>query len=113
TEFNKKKIYSEASGSVAVVDPNIQMQLNEYGLYEESIMNPSKELNNLVPFVSPNLNNTITETKLAQDLYRNIENINFDKSLGYYLSLYVGYVKEGKYRDYASSGGMGTWIFKE
>ena len=31
-EFNAKKIYSEASGSCAVVDENILMDLNEYGI---------------------------------------------------------------------------------
>lgn len=113
SEFNSKKMYSEASGSVSVVDRNIKMELNEYGLYKETIVDSEKELNNLVPIVSPNLNNQTTETKIANYLYSNIENIHFDMRLGYYSSLYVGYVKEGDYRKHASSGGMGTWIFKE
>ena len=29
------------------------------------------------------------------------------------MSLYAGHVSEGQYRENASSGGMGTWIFKE
>src|SRR5699024_5302044 len=113
SEFNSKKMYSEASGSVSVVDRNIKMELNEYGLYKETIVDSEKELNNLVPMVSPNLNNHTSETEIANYLYSNIDNINFDKRIGYYSSLYVGYVKEGEYREHASSGGMGTWIFKE
>lgn len=106
-------MYSEASGSVSVVDRNIKMELNEYGLYKETIIDSEKELNNLVPIVSPNLNNHTSETEVANHLYSNIDNINFDKRLGYYSSLYVGYVKEGEYREDASSGGTGTWVFKE
>ena len=106
-------MYSEASGSVSVVDRNIKMELNEYGLYKETIVDSEKELNNLVPMVSPNLNNHTSETEIANYLYSNIDNINFDKRIGYYSSLYVGYVKEGEYREHASSGGMGTWVFKE
>lgn len=112
-EFNNKKIYSEASGSVAVIDRNIKMEINENGLYEETIVDSKQEINNLVPIVSPNLNKQTSETKIANHLYSNIENIHFDKRLGYYSSLYVGYVIEGEYREDASSGGMGTWVFKE
>ena len=113
SEFKEKKFYSEASGAVAVVDRNIKMELNEYGLYEEKITDSEIEMNNQVPFVSPNFNNRTSETEIANYLYSNIDNINFDKRIGYYSSLYVGYVKEGEYREHASSGGMGTWIFKE
>ena len=37
-EFKAKKIFSEASGSCAVVDDNIKMNLNEYGIYEEIVL---------------------------------------------------------------------------
>ncbi|WAT23969.1 Coenzyme F420 hydrogenase/dehydrogenase, beta subunit C-terminal domain [Aerococcus urinaeequi] len=113
SEFELKKVYSEASGSTSVVDSNIKMKLNKNGLYEEVIVDSDKELNDLVPFVSPNLNDRITETEIADQLYENIENIDYDERLGYYSSLYVGYVNEGEFRKDASSGGMGTWIFKE
>lgn len=113
SEFKEKKNYSEASGSVSVVDSNIKMKLNGNGLYEEVILDSDKELHELVSFVSPNLNDRTSETEIANHLYENIENIYYDDRLGYYSSLYVGYANEGEYRKNASSGGMGTWIFKE
>lgn len=114
TEFNKKKIFSEASGSCAVVNDNIKMELNEYGLYEERLLlNEDFYLDSLTEFVSPNLNEKLSETEISKKLFANIDGINYDKRIGYYKSLYAGHVSEGDYRENASSGGVGTWIFKE
>lgn len=113
-EFNAKKKYSEVSGATALVDPNIKIAYNQYGQYEEIISDPLvKELNTAVPEVSPNLNAHVSETVIAEKLYKPIEGIKFHARLGYYRSLYAGHVSEGDYREHASSGGMGTWIFKE
>lgn len=113
-EFNAKKIYSEASGSCAVVDENILMDLNEYGIYEEIVsLSEDYDLDPVVEYVSPNLNEEINESEIAKDLYENIQGIQYDERIGYFKSLYAGHVNEGEYRENASSGGMGTWIFKE
>lgn len=113
-EFNKKKYFSEASGSCSVVDNNIAMVLNEYGIYEEKVIDERKgELSSLIEKVSPNLNQEISETEIANELYSDVKDISYDKRIGYYKSLYIGHVLEGDYRKNASSGGMGTWIFKE
>jgi coenzyme F420-reducing hydrogenase beta subunit len=113
-EFNAKKIFSEASGSCAVIDENIMMKLNEYGIYEEVIsLSEDYELDPAVEYVSPNLNKETNESEIAKKLYENIQGIQFDKRIGYFTSLYAGHVNEGEYRDNGSSGGMGTWIFKE
>lgn len=112
-EFEKKKKYSEASGSMAVVDSNIQMKLNTYGLYEEIIADGVTSISPKATFVSPNLNTQVNESMIAQQLYGKQPDISFDERLGYYHSLYVGHVKEGDFRERASSGGMGTWIFNE
>jgi coenzyme F420 hydrogenase subunit beta len=114
SEFNQKKIYSEASGSCAVADANIKMELNEYGIYEEkTLLNGDYELDSLVEYFCPNLNDKVDETLISKKLYGDIENINYDEKIGYYVSLYAGYVKECNYRENGSSGGMGTWILKE
>lgn len=113
TEFDEKKIYSEASGSVSVVDSNIRMRINDFGLFQEELIDSNIELSEKVKKVSPNLNSEINETSIAQELYGHYDNIYFDEQLGYYQSLYIGHVSEGDYRENASSGGMGTWIFKE
>lgn len=113
-EFKAKKIFSEASGSCVVVDDNIEMRLNEYGIYEEKIsIAEDDELDPVVEYVSPNFNNKIDESEIARKLYEHIPGIQYDERIGYYTSLYAGHVSEGDYREKASSGGMGTWIFKE
>ena len=113
-EFNKKKIFSEASGSCAVVDDNVKMILNEYGIYEEIVsLSEDYDLDPVVEYVSPNLNEEINESEIAKDLYENIQGIQYDERIGYFTSLYAGHVNEGEYRENASSGGMGTWILKE
>lgn len=113
-EFNAKKKFSEASGSCAVVDDNVKMDFNEYGIYEEIVsLSEDQELDPVVEYVSPNLNEQIDESGIAKRLYDNIYGIQYDKRIGYFISLYAGHVNEGVYRENASSGGMGTWIFKE
>lgn len=113
-EYNEIKKFSEASGTAAIVEENITMKLNKYGLYEESIhLSPEKKISSLIEYVSPNFNTHINEDDIGRKLYKNIDNIQHDNRIGYYLSCYAGYVAEGEYRKNASSGGMGTWIFKE
>lgn len=112
-EFEKKKIYSEASGVMAAVDDNIYINLNEYGLYEEYLKDTDKGLSEKALSVSPNFNQELNESVIADELYSHQENIQFDSKIGYYTGLYAGHVSEGDYRKNASSGGMGTWILKE
>lgn len=112
-EFNEKKKYSEVSGVTAFVEPKIKIRLNDFGLYEELVDAPENSmLNPLVEKVSPYLNANDNESVIAENLYSKLDKINYDKRIGYYDSLYVGHVVEGDYRKNASSGGMGTWIFK-
>ncbi|MRJ46922.1 Coenzyme F420 hydrogenase/dehydrogenase, beta subunit C-terminal domain [Fundicoccus ignavus] len=113
TEFEMKKVYSEASGAMSVVDSNIRMRMNEYGLFEESLIDDNSEISQTAVFVSPNLNKETNESEVAEKLYAGDSGISFDERIGYYHSTYVGHVLEGDYRNNASSGGMATWVFKE
>ncbi|MGS4786415.1 Coenzyme F420 hydrogenase/dehydrogenase, beta subunit C-terminal domain [Streptococcus sp. P25B114] len=63
--------------------------------------------------LSPNATINLNESLVATELFGSTEDINFDKKIGYYTSLYIGHVLEGSYREKASSGGFGTWIFKQ
>lgn len=112
-EFDKIKKFSEASGSIAVLDNNVKMILNEFGLFEEEIIDSAINLKDEALYVSPNFNENVNESIVAKELYQGKDNIKFDERLGFYESLFVGHVSEGNYRENASSGGMGTWIFKE
>lgn len=81
-EFKAKKIFSEASGSCAVVDDNIKMHLNEYGIYEEIVLlDEDDELDPVVEYVSPNLNSDANETEISKKLYGNIQEIQYDREL--------------------------------
>src|SRR5699024_651970 len=87
-EFNIKKEFSEASGSAAIVEDRIQMRLNEYGIYEETVLlNGNYDFDPIVSYVSPNLNEDVNELDIAKILYSNVEGINFDERIGYYTSL--------------------------
>lgn len=109
-----RKKYSEASGTSAVVDSNITVELNEFGLYEEKLSySDDSMLDPLVVSVSPSFNAEIDETDISKELFSKIDGIKYDERLGYYSSLYAGFVLEGDYRKNGSSGGMGTWILKE
>lgn len=55
----------------------------------------------------------MSEDDISKKLFGSINRIKYDKKIGYFQSLYAGHVVEGNYRQNASSGGMGTWIFKE
>lgn len=114
SDFNKFKKYSEGSGTIAFCDSNFKMELNEYGIFEEITLLPlDDDINKSTLDCSPNFSSSFNEDIVANELFKDIEGINYDKRIGYYKSLYVGYVKEGDFRLNGSSGGIGTWIFKE
>ncbi|MHC3376684.1 Coenzyme F420 hydrogenase/dehydrogenase, beta subunit C-terminal domain [Ligilactobacillus equi] len=104
---NRLKSYNEASGVISYYN-NSKIKLNEYGEYEEKIDNTT-----ILNGISPNYTDITNEDEISKELYGNLDGIFYDKRIGYYKSLYVGHVAEGNYRKNASSGGVGTWIFKE
>lgn len=112
-EFNKKKIYSESSGVMTAVDSNLGIRMNKYGLYEEFLIDERKDISELALKVSPIFNSFDNESSLSNNLYSGLDGINFDKRIGYYQALYAGHVLEDDYRENSSSGGIGSWIFKE
>lgn len=112
-EFEKKKIYSDGSGIAAFLDENVGIKLNEFGLYEEYIIDHSKSVTDDVKQILPYLNDIYSKQKLSNLLFSEFENFHYDKRLGFFNGLYIGHVTEDDYRENASSGGFGTWIFKE
>ncbi len=114
SDFKNKIAYSEGSGVSAFLDENIKMKLNNFGYYQEVFLNKNiLEINNLIDLVVPNFNDSIDETIVAKGLFGNLNEINFDDDIGYFLNLYGGFVLEGDFRKNGSSGGMTTWILKE
>lgn len=116
-EFHNKVIkngYTFGSGAFAVIDHNIQMELDEYGEYKAKFLLPLENYNSyLLQKVCPNSDISPNEDEISKNLYGSIPRIKYDKRIGYYKNLYAGHVLEGDYRKNASSGGFGTWILKE
>lgn len=113
-----KNDYTFGTGACAVVNKKIKMELNEYGEYRpniEGISEVVKESDNNISIMSvcPNSDKSPNEDEISKELYANVPGIKYDKRIGYYKDLYAGHVIEGEYRNNASSGGFGTWIFKE
>ncbi|QWB95609.1 Coenzyme F420 hydrogenase/dehydrogenase, beta subunit C-terminal domain [Mycoplasmatota bacterium] len=111
--FNQLKKYSDANGVVTALDDNITMKLNAYGLYEESIIDETKTINDKALQVMSHLNTHTNETKIGETLFSHIKQIKFNEQLGYYQNLYAGYVLEDNYREIATAGGIATWLFSE
>lgn len=108
--------YDFGTGIWPVVNKNVDMKLNDKGEY---INHFNKTINNFSPEEILTLKSTNlifsdkNEDEISKELFSSIPNVKYNKKIGYYTGLYAGHVTEGKYRENASSGGFGTWIFKE
>lgn len=103
-----EKDYCSGCGCcVAVKGSPLTMIMNDEGKYSP-VLDKDREVEvlSICPFYNTNRN----EDEIASELYGNIEGIKHSEYTGYYIRNYAGYVKEGKYREQGSSGGMGTWI---
>lgn len=58
--------------------------------------------------VCPFNNHTINQDDVAESLYENIPNINYNEYTGYYLNCYVGFHKDEEKRLKSASGGLAT-----
>lgn len=110
--------YSFGTGVWSVIDPSIKMFLDEYGVYKPNIdnyksSNISSEVFEKIKSVTVESGDALNEDVISKKLFGDIDGVNYNKELGYYKSLYAGHVTEGNFRENASSGGFGTWIFKE
>ncbi|KML25015.1 Coenzyme F420 hydrogenase/dehydrogenase, beta subunit C-terminal domain [Rossellomorea marisflavi] len=109
-----KNDYSYGTGACAVLNKNIKMELNEYGEYKPNFKKViGDEIYAPYQLVCPNSNLSPYEDEISSELFGQIPGMKNDSRIGYYKELYAGHVLEGNYRKSASSGGFGTWIFKE
>lgn len=101
--------YCIGCGACASINPNIQMEFDDYGMYkpvekakldEVDISNPAK--------VCPFLGEGSSEDDLASKHFA--ISAAHDPVVGYYLENYAGYVAEDTFRASGSSGGFGTWL---
>lgn len=99
------------SGVDDIIDSSVHTKLNEYGQYEADL--PSAQDKESILNVTMNADESKSEDEIAKAVFSSIPRIKYNQYLGYYSSLYVGYVKEGQYRNKASSGGFVSWVAVE
>lgn len=106
------------TGIWSVLNPKIKNVLNKYGEYESFIKSEdfdsfSEEEIKALESVTIGWDNVKSIDDISESLYSQIKGIKKNKSLGYYLNIFAGYVCEENYREQATSGGFGTWILQE
>lgn len=100
--------YCIGCGACAVVNQNIQITRNVYGL-KTAKYTPNTILDENVSEVCP-FATTANETTLGKALFSNKENMKHDPKLGYYLDLYAGKMNDDIQRIQTSSGGLISWL---
>lgn len=118
-EIIKQNDFSEydfGTGIWSNVNKSIEIKMNSQGEYINNFTKNIDEFTDEELILLKNTNSVFsdrTEDSISKDLFNKVPNIKYNKKIGYYLDLYAGYVREGDFRENASSGGFGTWIFKE
>ncbi len=110
-----KNGYSVRSGSYAVADNSVVMELDEFGQYAPRFEDAADKViaSKTLAKVCAMSDESTDEDEVSKDLFALVPGIKYAPILGYYLGLYAGHVTEGDYRQNASSGGFTTWILKE
>lgn len=108
--------YEFGTGIWVAINDNFEMRLNESGEYHTYLKKEIGEINykdlSVLKQTCLSLSDK-NESDVSKELFSEIDGIRYDKDIGYYSGLYVGHVVEGDFRNNGSSGGFGTWIFKE
>ena len=86
------------------------MNINRYGEYVPDLdfLSPEQLTDAGIEALCPSLHPELNEDVLARESLP--PGLPFDRSIGYHLANYAGYVKEAGYRERGTSGGMGTWV---
>lgn len=92
-------------GACSVRDSRLKITENEYGLYQAELNAASGDslANSVCPFSAGRNEDDIGRSLFEMDS-------KFDSRVGFYKSIYAGYVSEGEYRGNGSSGGLVTWV---
>ena len=94
----------------SVPDSPIQMTVNEFGLIQPELADPSArppiDVHRVCPFSGAGPN----EDELAGELFPDAPH---DRNIGRHLAVHAGWVEEGEFRQRGSSGGMASWIITQ
>ncbi|SHJ97367.1 Coenzyme F420-reducing hydrogenase, beta subunit [Tangfeifania diversioriginum] len=105
-----KKNYCIGCG-VCTTTKHTSLYLDEIGKYKLKLKNIDSTNVNEVLEICPFSSKANNEDKLGELLF-STENIRKNDNLGFYLSNYIGHIKEDSIRLKASSGGIITWLLK-
>lgn len=98
-------------GVCVVYEPErYKIKYNSYGMYQAEDLLDSHRTKKDASIVCPFADNGKSEDIIAKKIFKGLL---YNNSIGYYKSLYIGYVQESEYRTNGSSGGMITWILTE
>lgn len=94
----------------AVEGSGLKIQLDPYGCFRP-IKYEQATVGVAVSAVCPFADNNINEDDIAKEIFS--DNSQYYDQIGFYSSLFAGYVSEGDYRECGSSGGIGSWVLCE
>lgn len=97
--------YCIGCGGCAVHDKQIKIRDNSFGMPQAELAGNSSS-NEICPFASD-----ISEDEISDKLYQH--NANYDERIGSYISNFIGFVAEARYRESGSSGGMVSWVLAQ
>lgn len=100
--------YCIGCGACAITNHTISIKRNQYGLktanYNDSTKFSSKD-NSVCPFSTSS-----DEDALGKQFFSQTSKIQYDRKIGYYLSLYAGNITNNQMRMNTSSGGILSWL---
>ena len=93
---------------------SLKMDITPNGNYEPyKITSTDSETDVVCPFADHDINEDI----ISEKLFSKTDQIKREREVGFYKSIYAGFVNEGNFRQNGSSGGGVTWLcaqlFKE
>jgi coenzyme F420 hydrogenase subunit beta len=109
-----KNGYGVKSGVYSLIDPRIEMKIDERGEYQPVFSGLETEVTyeNLLK-VDMMSDYSPDEDQIAQQLFSRVKGIKRDPIIGYYSGLFIGHVAENDFRKNGSSGGITSWILVE
>lgn len=104
-DIKERRLYV-GSGVEHVIDNTLRTELDEFGQYHADYATAQDNIANVVYNSEVSRN----EDDIAKTIFSDIPSIAYDKTIGFYLDLYVGHVLTGTYRKRGSSGGLVSWL---
>lgn len=103
--------YCIGCGGCAFVNPEkFEIKLDDFGMLKANARLVQKE-SRIEEEICPFSDKSKNEDELSSIFFKEANHKN--EYLGNYIENYVGYVREGEYRNLGSSGGFGKWILNE